>query len=212
MTATDATQASDKCEPADKDESQTADEQAPSQTQEDTQGKEQNKPVIKTLEVQLYEARAEAQGNFDRLLRVSAEFENFKKRTTRQMDEFRKFANESLVKALLPVVDNLERAIASSGEDQKANSSILDGLEMTLKEMLKILEEFNVQPIDSKEKAFDPGFHQAVMQEFSDDRPENTVVTELSRGYLIHDRLLRPAMVTVSKGPEPPQRSTSKHI
>jgi molecular chaperone GrpE len=211
MTAIDATQASDKCEQAETSQSQTAENKPPSQAQEDVQGNEPSKAAAKTLEEQLGEARSEAQGNFDRLLRNSAEFENYKKRATRQMDEFRKFANESLVKALLPVVDNLERAIASSGEDQKANSSILDGLEMTLKEMLKILEKFNVQPIESKGKAFDPSFHQAVMQEFSDDCPENAVVTELSRGYLIHDRLLRPAMVTVSKGPEPPQQSTSKH-
>lgn len=210
MTAIDATQASDKCEPADTAQSQTAEKKPPSQPQEDVEGKEPSKTVAKTLEEQLEEARSEAQNNFERLLRNSAEFENFKKRATRQMDDFRKFANESLVKDLLPVVDNLERAIVSSGEDQKANSSILDGLEMTLKEMLKILEKFNVQPLESKGKAFDPSFHQAVMQEFSDDCPENTVVTELSKGYLIHDRLLRPAMVTVSKGPEPPQRSTSK--
>ena len=205
----DTTPASDKCEPTDVDESPTAANKPPSQNQADTEGETQSEPATETLAKQLAAARAESKDNYDRLLRVSADFENFKKRATRQMDDFRKFANESLVKALLPVVDNLERAIASSGEDQKANSSILDGLEMTLKEMLKILEKFNVQPIDSVAKAFDPSFHQAVLQEFSDDRPENTVVTELSRGYLIHDRLLRPAMVTVSKGPEPPQRPTS---
>lgn len=134
----------------------------------------------------------------DRLLRLSAEFENYKKRITRETAEFRKYANESLIKELLPVVDNLERAVATAGDGQDNNSSILEGVEMTINEILKIFSKFGVARIDALGEAFDPSFHQAVMREESTDHAENTVTKELQKGYLMHDRLIRPAMVAVS--------------
>ena len=101
----------------------------------------------------------------DRLLRVSAEFENYKKRATREMNDFRKFANESFIKAMLPVIDNLDRAIESSNNEKHADSSMVEGVNMTLKEILKVLEQFSVKRFDSLGNTFDPGLHQAVMQE-----------------------------------------------
>jgi molecular chaperone GrpE len=141
----------------------------------------------------------ESKETHDRLLRVSAEFENYKKRAAKEIADFRKFANESFAKALLPVVDNLQRAIASSSDDEKTGVSVVEGVTMTLKEVMKVLEQFGVKPFESLGETFDPGFHQAMHQEETDEHPDNTVIREFQKGYMIHDRLLRPAMVVVSK-------------
>ena len=166
----------------------------------DTVKKERKKStVIKELKSKLEEKEQEAKENYDRFLRNAAEFENYKKRTARQMDEFRKYANESLIMEMLTVVDNLERAIQSSCDDENSNASVVEGVQMTLNEILKILDKFGVKPIAALEQTFDPAFHQAVMQAEADDFPAQTVTKELQKGYLLHDRLLRPAMVVVSK-------------
>jgi molecular chaperone GrpE len=150
-------------------------------------------------ETELDAARLEAQQHYDRLLRVSAEFENYKKRTAKEITEFRKFANESLIKELLPVVDNLERAVQLSSSQSESMESFVEGVEMTLKEIRKIFARQKVMPIESIGQPFDPCFHQAVMQLETSEHPANTVVQELQKGYTIQDRLLRPAMVVVSK-------------
>ena len=165
---------------------------------------------IKEMEARLESLEQEAKETHDRFLRVSAEFENYKKRATREMGDFRKFANESFVKAMLPVVDNLDRAIESSSNDKNTNTSVVEGVNMTLGEILKVFEQFGVIPFESLGKTFDPGFHQAVMQEENEDYPDNTVLNELQKGYLIHDRLLRPAMVVVSKKKEKPENEEVK--
>jgi molecular chaperone GrpE len=157
---------------------------------------------LKEMAEKVESLKKEAAENHDRLLRVAAEFENYKKRNAREMNDFRKFANESFVKAMLPVVDSLDLAIASAGNDQQANSSVVEGVTMTLKEIYKVFEQFGVRPIESIGKTFDPAFHQAMMQEETEAYPENTVSRELQKGYMIHDRLLRPAMVVVSKKKE----------
>ena len=154
---------------------------------------------LKEMEERLESMEQEGKENYDRFLRVSAEFENYQKRAAREMNDFRKFANESFVKAMLPVVDNLDRAIESSSNDKHTARSMLEGVNMTLKEILKVFEQFNVKPFESLGKTFDPSLHQAVMQEETEAHPENSVVKELQKGYMMHDRLLRPAMVVVSK-------------
>ena len=157
---------------------------------------------IKELEAKLEAKEKEAVENYDRLLRASAEFDNFKKRSSREMEEFRKFANQSLIKEMLSVVDNLELAMNSTNGHKTIDKDLLQGLEMTHKEILKVFEKFNVKPIDAKGQPFDPTFHEAVMQEETNDSPKNTVINELQRGYMIHDRLLRPSMVVVAKPKE----------
>lgn len=142
-------------------------------------------------------AEQERKEIYDRLLRVSAEFENYRKRSARETENFKKFANESFVKELLPVADDMERAIASSGQD---SHPILDGVKIILEKLLKILDSFGVKALESAVgKVFDPGFHEAAMLEESEEYPENTVIREFQKGYLLHDRLLRPATVVVSK-------------
>lgn len=146
-------------------------------------------------------ARQEAAENRDRFLRVCADFENYKKRAQRQMDDHRKFSNTELIKDLLPVVDNLERAVAAyKNKGENTEACMIEGVEMTLNEILNILKKYNVTPVEALGQPFDPKVHEAVMQEVSDDHPENTVINELQKGYLLHDRLIRPAMVVVSKG------------
>ena len=153
-----------------------------------------------TPEERIEKAESEAKEAYDRFLRASAELENYKKRTQKEMAEFRKYANASLVKELLGVVDNLERAIESSnGSNEEGRLS--EGLNLTLKELLKIFKTFHASPIEALGKPFDPSYHQAMMQQETTDQPENIVLDELQKGYMIHDRLLRPAMVVVSKSP-----------
>ncbi|MFN2435617.1 MAG: nucleotide exchange factor GrpE [Desulfotignum sp.] len=134
----------------------------------------------------------------DRFMRLSAEFDNYRKRKQREIDEFRKFANETVFKQFLPVVDNLERAMVSA-ESNKDLSSLLEGVKLTHKEILKVFQDFNVKPVEAENQSFDPNFHQAVTQKETNEVPENTVTDVLQTGYLLHDRLIRPAMVVVSK-------------
>lgn len=164
-----------------------------------TKATKKDRERISALEEKLDVAQKEAQENYDRFLRVSAEFENYQKRTVREMADFRKFANEALIKDLLQVVDNIERAIASVAPDPDKNGSVVEGIQLTLKDILKILDKFNVKPIVSMGETFDPVFHQAMLQEESAEYPANTVIRELQKGYVLHDRLLRPAMVVVAK-------------
>lgn len=154
---------------------------------------------VKALAAQLAEAQNEARESRDRMLRMAAELENYKRRVAREHEDLKKFANEKLISQLLTVVDNLERAIASTGSDNANEKSVTDGVAMTLAEVMKILEKHHVTPISALGEPFDPAFHQAMCQETSADQPPNTVVQEYQKGYLIHDRLLRPAMVVVSK-------------
>ena len=154
---------------------------------------------IKDLEAKLESKEQEAKENYERLLRVSAEFENYKKRTSRDLEELRKFANQSLIKEMLSVVDNLELAMDSTNGHKSIDKDLLQGLDMTHKEILKVFEKFEVRPIDAMGQTFDPTFHEAVMQEETDEFAENTVTNELQKGYLIHDRLLRPSMVVVAR-------------
>jgi len=137
---------------------------------------------IRDLEARLDAKEKEAVEMYDRLLRVSAEFDNFKKRSSREIEEFRKFANQSLIKEMLSVVDNLELAMNSTNGHKAIDKDLLQGLEMTHKEILKVFEKFNVKPIDAKGQPFDPTFHEAVMQEETDDSPKNTVINELQKG------------------------------
>ena len=163
------------------------------------------------LEERLEAAEKKAQEEHDRLLRVMADFENYKKRMEREMNDYRKFANESLVREILPIIDSLEKALeVSNHQDERSLGSLREGVAMTLKGLLNGLEKFGVIPIESVEEPFDPNFHQAVMQEESAEHSGNTVVQELQKGYMIGDRLLRPAMVVVSKKPGAEQEVKSE--
>ena len=161
--------------------------------------KEKSLDLLDQLKSEKESAQQEAKESYDKFLRISAEFDNYKKRSAREMDEFRKFANESLLIKLLPVVDNLERAIDLIKEKKSSKNGMTEGIELTLKEIINVLESFNVNSFESLNKTFDPNFHQAVMQEETEDVQENIVIKEFQKGYMIKNRLMRPAMVVVSK-------------
>jgi len=154
------------------------------------------------LAAKVQAAEQQARENYDRLLRLSAEFDNYKKRTSREMQEVIKYANEKMAKELLTVVDNLERAIEAACGECPEDDPLVKGIHLTLGEVLKILERHMVKPVKALGEPFDPTYHQAMMQEEVDNHPPNTVVREMQKGYVIHDRLLRPAMVVVSKAKE----------
>jgi molecular chaperone GrpE len=164
----------------------------------------------KGLEAQLEAAQAKAEENYDRLLRITAEFENYKKRSQREMDDFRKFANETLIKEILPIVDNLERALAIEHVGtEEAVEGLKEGVKMTLQGLTDTLKRFGVTPVESKGEPFDPNIHQAVSQEESEQFPDDTVSKELQKGYMLNDRLLRPSMVVVSKKPDASEKRGS---
>ena len=154
---------------------------------------------VEALSEKILAIEKEAHENYDRFLRVSAEFENHKKRTDREMAEFRKYAIEVFVTEMLPVVDNLQRAIASAKEKGAKNGGLVEGVQLTLKDMLKVFDKFRVKPIEALGEIFDPTYHQAVQQEETENHTDNTITRELQTGYTIHDRLLRPSMVIVAK-------------
>ncbi|HEY6260416.1 MAG TPA: nucleotide exchange factor GrpE [Nitrospiraceae bacterium] len=137
----------------------------------------------------------------DKYLRLAAEFDNYKRLTQRDQRDQIRFGNEQLLKELLPVVDNLERAIKAS-RNGGSSDILIQGVDLTLKQLTGALTRFHVIPVETAGQPFDPAKHQAVTSVASEEIPERHVVDEFQRGYLLHDRILRPAMVSVSKGQE----------
>lgn len=154
---------------------------------------------IKKMETRIEELEKEVEANYDRFIRVTADFENYKKRTAREMSDLRKFANENILRDMLLVVDNLERAIESGSKHDSEKQTILEGVEITLKDLFRMFEKYGVKDFKAEGEPFDPVYHQAMMQEKTNDYPDNNVLNELQKGYTIHERLLRPAMVVVAR-------------
>ena len=154
------------------------------------------------LRQQLEAKAAEAKNNYDRLLRQAAELENYKKRTSRERDEAIRFANETLIKDLLPVVDNLERAIAHAAPAGDESNPLAEGVRMVLRGLMDALAKHGVTAISAQGQTFDPSKHEAMSQVETTDHEPNSVVAELHKGYLLRERLLRPALVSVAKAPE----------
>ncbi len=156
------------------------------------------------LENQLAEAKEEAADLKDRMLRLAADYENYKKRNERERATALKYAGEQIFREFLPVVDNLERAVSHSvteGNDAATKlTGLIEGVELTLKGLHASLEKFEVKPIESKGQPFDPNKQEALTMEPSDTIPVNHVVNEFEKGYFYKDRLLRAAKVTVSSG------------
>jgi len=148
----------------------------------------------------LGKAREEVREAQDKLLRVAAEFENQKKRLQREKEMSLKYAEENLIKEILPAIDNLERAMDQDHSGEDFGSHLLDGVELTLKGLFSTLEKFGLIPLNSVGEPFDPNFHEAMTLEPSKDVPEQRIIQEYEKGYMLKDRLLRAAKVVVSKG------------
>ena len=136
----------------------------------------------------------------DKLLRLSAEFVNFRKRSNREKEELRKYATENLMVEMLEVCDNFERALhsAKAADDSK---SIVEGVEMVLKHFISLLEKEGVKKIECKGEEFDPYLHEAMMHIETDEYPDNTIIDVHKPGYMLHSKVIRPVMVTVAKKP-----------
>lgn len=137
----------------------------------------------------------------ERLLRLAADFENFRKRQERERQDHTRFANERLLRELLPVVDNLERAWESARRSAEA-PAITAGLELILQEFLRALQRAGAEVIDALGKPFDPALHEALQQVESETVEPGNVATEILRGYTLNGRVLRPALVAVAAAPE----------
>ncbi len=147
----------------------------------------------------LRETEEEAQKNYDLYIRAYAEMENVKKRVIKEREELRKYANESLIKEILPVIDNLQKAIshAHNGENPLG---LIEGLKLTLDSLMMTLEKAGLQEVEAEGKPFDPNFHESISQQRDDKVPPGHVITEFQRGYLLNGRLIRPARVVISQG------------
>jgi molecular chaperone GrpE len=143
----------------------------------------------------------ESEENYARYLRQVAEVDNFKKRVSREKEDAIRYANENLIKDILPVIDNLERAVthAQGGGNGKP---LVEGVEMVLRGLLDVFSKHGVVQVPSIGSVFDPGKHEAMAHVESSEYQPNTIINEYHKGYLFRDRLLRPALVTVSKAPE----------
>jgi len=156
---------------------------------------------ISQLEEALAAKEQEASANWDRLLRERADLENFKKRVAREKEELLNYGVKSLIEEVLPVLDNLERALEHANED--GLPALVEGIRMTHSMLMTALKKYGVSVVEAEPgTVFDPAFHQAMSQVETDGQPANTIVQQFQKGYLLKERLLRPAMVSVACAPK----------
>ena len=160
---------------------------------------------IKILEKDLQKAKDELAEEKDKFIRLQAETDNFRKRLSREKDEFLQYANERLFKELIPIFDNLERALEDPSNDIKV---LNEGLEMILKQFSSFLKKENVELINAIGEQFDPTVHEVLTSEESSEHDENTIITQFVKGYTINSRVLRPSQVVISKKPSEPKEDS----
>lgn len=185
-------------------EQQQPNEKATEQTNEhaDVVELSGDQAIIAKLETELEQARAELAEQRELMLRVKAEAENVRRRASMDVEKAHKFALEKFAGDLLPVVDNLERALGFINREDDALKGVIEGVELTLKSFLDTVAKFGVNQIDPQGQPFNPELHQAMSIQPSADVAPNTVTFVMQKGYELNGRLLRPAMVGVSKAPE----------
>ncbi|WP_394128889.1 nucleotide exchange factor GrpE [Shewanella maritima] len=155
---------------------------------------------IEELEQQLAETQAALAERKDVELRAAAETQNIRTRSAQEVEKARKFALEKFANELLPVIDNMERALQGTSAEDEATKAVHEGVELTLKGFLSTVDKFGVKLVDPQGEEFNPDHHQAIGMQPSNEFPANTVMMVMQKGYLLNDRLLRPAMVMVSQG------------
>lgn len=160
---------------------------------------------ISELEKELLELKREKSEIYDRLLRKHADFENFRKRIEKDKREFQVYAVSEMVSELIPILDNFERALAHP--EEQSGPDYRKGVELIYRQLRDVLEKRGLREIDTAGETFNPNFHEAIAREERNDLPENTILGELQKGYFFRDKLLRPAMVTVSYRSEEPEGS-----
>ena len=163
--------------------------------------RQEKEKEIGELKKKLEEKEKEIKEHHDRLLRLAADFENYKKRAAKDKEDWTKFANEDVIRAILPFIDNLERAV-NHAQKIADTGVLIEGVRLTIQQILQTLNKFGVSSFQSVGKPFDPTVHEAMLVVETDQHEPNQVVEEFQKGYLLNDRLLRPATVSVSKPPE----------
>jgi len=158
---------------------------------------------VATLEAKVATLEKEKKDNWDKYLRAAADLENQRKRQKREVDDARLDTKNKVLKEMLPVVDNLERAIEHAGSDP-AQKPIVEGVQLVLRQFQTAFERLDITAVDAMGQAFDPNLHEAISQQES-DQPPGTVIQVLQRGYRAGDRLLRPALVVVAKAKAAPE-------
>jgi molecular chaperone GrpE len=148
-------------------------------------------------EQELLQLRQQSEENYQRSLRTQADFDNFRRRTRQEKEEFAKYASQKVIEQLLPIIDNFERALAA-GRESNDYEALLKGVDMIYRQLDQALAGEGLKPMESVGQPFNPEFHQAIMQVESDEYEEGIIVSEIQKGYLLKDRVLRPAMVQVS--------------
>ena len=156
---------------------------------------------VEDLKKKLEEKEKEAKENYDRYLRMAADLENYKRRAAKEKEDYVKFSNEDLMKAILPFIDNLERAV-NHAEKVSDSGVMIEGVRLTIQQILQALNKFGLSSFESVGKPFDPAVHEAMLVVETEKHEPNQVLEEFQKGYLLSDRLLRPASVSVSKLPE----------
>ncbi|MEN8136673.1 MAG: nucleotide exchange factor GrpE [Thermodesulfobacteriota bacterium] len=172
---------------------------------EQTEAVEETEPTVdaespEALAAALEQAHEEVREAQDKLLRVAADFENQKKRLQREKETSLKYAEENIIREILPSLDNLERAVNQDQKSEDFGNQLLEGVQLTIKGLMGSLEKVGLKPLVSVGEPFDPNFHEALVMEASKDVPEQRVIQEFEKGYMLKDRLLRAAKVVVSKG------------
>lgn len=168
---------------------------------DDTQLSDEAAQQIYELKNALNEAQTKLKDQQEGVLRARADMENARRRAEAEVDKARKFALERFAGELLPVIDNLERAIEVGDGSNNAVKPLLEGVEMTLKSFISTIEKFGMTPINPQGETFNPELHQAMAMQESADHSPNTVMTVMQKGYELNGRLLRPAMVMVAREP-----------
>ncbi|MBP1697635.1 MAG: grpE protein [Deltaproteobacteria bacterium] len=169
--------------------------------------RQEKEKEIGELKKKLEEKEKEIKEHHDRLLRLAADFENYKKRAAREKEDWAKFANEDLLRAILPFIDNLERAI-NHAQKVADTGVLIEGVRLTIQQILQSLNKFGLSSFQSVGKPFDPTVHEAMLVVETDKHEPNQVVEEFQKGYFLNERLLRPATVSVSKPPEKEARTS----
>lgn len=168
-----------------------------------TEGSDDDVPHVEMTGL-LEDARAKADEHWNQLLRANADLENARRRARQDVENAHKYGVERFVQELLPVKDSLEMGLAAaSNSDNDSAASLKEGVELTLKMFDSALEKFSVKTVDPVGEAFDPALHQAMTTQESAEHEPNIVIAVMQKGYQLHDRLIRPAMVVVSKAAAP---------
>lgn len=175
---------------------------AQADTQDDAQTIDSEEDKVASLEAELAATKAQIEQNRDTVLRAKAEVENARRRAEADVEKARKFALERFAGELLPVIDNLERAVSAADADNDVVKPLLEGVEMTHKSFIDTVKKFGIELVDPMGEPFNPELHQAMSMQESADFAPNTVMAVMQKGYSLNGRLLRPAMVMVSRAAE----------